>query len=189
MPADRARPASSSSPVVAATVEVRSARRHAYLAWVLGAVTALLFVVMAMQAAPLEPSVPELQLTFSEAAFRSILAQWQPSGVRRFAGHIAIDFAFLSSYGVFGYVLYRHGFNESRVSGQARAILAWTLPLAAVMDAAENVLHLLFLYTGTVPALSYFVAGTVATAKWALIVGFALATGYHLIRPVRSGVS
>ena len=184
MPADRDRSASTSEPAVERALEAPGARAPARLIAIVGASTALLFIVMALHASPLEPSVPQLQMTFSEAAFRTILAQWQPSGVARFAWHIAIDFPFLVAYGLFGYVLYRHGFQSLPVSERTRAILSWTLPLAAVLDAAENLLHLSFIVAAQAPAVLFFFAGVIATLKWALFLGFALATAFNAMRRV-----
>ena len=48
--------------------------------WLSGALTLLLFLAMAAYTWPLKPSIPCLQLTFSEAAFKDILAQWGVAG-------------------------------------------------------------------------------------------------------------
>ena len=144
-----------------------------------GILTVLLFLAMAIHAAPLEPSIPAIQLTFSKASFDAIIAQWQPEGVRRFRWHFAIDFPFLVSYAWFGYLLSRHSRCGSGRSACARELLAWALPVAAIMDGVENVLHLSFVDAAvSLPGAMYFAAGVVATAKWALIVAFAIGIGY-----------
>jgi len=150
---------------------------------ILGAVTALLFVTMAIQAAPLEPSIPTIQFSFSEASFNSVLAQWRPSGVERFKWHFAIDFPFLVSYGLFGYALSRYlSFMPGR-SPLTAALSSSALPVAAVMDAAENLLHLGFIYAAiTIPPALYFVAGVLATFKWTLIAVFVIGACYASIR-------
>ena len=43
----------------------------------LALITAVLFAIMAIYTSSLEPSIPALQLTFTEPAFRAILEQWQ----------------------------------------------------------------------------------------------------------------
>ena len=150
---------------------------------ILGTATAMLFVAMAIHAAPLEPSIPTIHFSFSEASFKSVLAQWQPAGVARFKRHFTIDFPFLVSYGFFGYLLSQHISLTLGLSTLARSLLSWALPSAAVMDAAENLLHLSFVYAATaMPAALYFVAGVVATFKWTLIVAFAIGAGYVGVR-------
>jgi len=150
---------------------------------ILGAVTALLFVAMVFHAARLEPSIPKIQLTFSEAAFRSILAQWQPSEVARFKSHFAIDFPFLVSYGLFGYFLCEHTALTRGLPALARSLLSWALPAAAVMDAGENLFHLYFVFAvSAMPVVLYFVSGVVATFKWLLIAAFVVSVGYARIR-------
>jgi len=141
-----------------------------------GVFTTLLFGVMAIHAAPLVPSIPAIQFSFSEASFRAVLAQWQPDGVARFTWHFAIDFPFLVSYGYFGFRLGQHESFHLKRSTLLKSLLSWTLPLAAVMDAAENLLHLALVHAAmAIPAALYFVAGVVATSKWVLIVAFVLA--------------
>ena len=146
-----------------------------------GVLTAVRFGVMVIHAAPLEPSIPEIQFSFSEAAFHSALAQWQPSGVARFKWHFAVDFPLLLSYGLFGHLLYRH--TSSVRSTWMMPLAARALSIAAAMDAVENLLHLSFVYAAmAIPAPLYFVAGLVATLKWSLIAAFALGTGYAALR-------
>jgi len=141
-----------------------------------GTATALLFLAMAIQAAPLHPWIPAIQFTYSEAAFRAVLAQWQADGVARFAWHFAIDFPFLLSYGLFGYLLAEHFLLSAQRSALFRLSIVWSLPAAAIMNAAENVFHLYFIKASTaVPALLYCIAGLVATIKWLLIAAFVAA--------------
>lgn len=138
-----------------------------------GIVSGLLFVVMALHAAPLEPSIPRLQFCFSEACFNGVVAQWQAAGVERFKEHFWIDFPFLLSYGIFGHLLARRRFGVQ--SGPAVSRLLSALPLAAVLDAAENALHLGFVHApGALHAAWYGVAGVFATGKWLLIAAFAV---------------
>jgi len=152
---------------------------------ILGAVTALLFVAMASHAAPLDPVIPVIQFCFDEASFKSVLAQWGPSGVVRFNWHFAIDFPFLVSYGFFGYRVSRHSPLTSGLPTLMKSSLTWALPAAAALDAGENVLHLVFVHeVPAIPAMLYFVAGLVATFKWMLIAAFGLGIGYAWLRRV-----
>jgi hypothetical protein len=135
----------------------------------------VLFGAMAMHAAPLDPSIPRLQLTFTETAFQRVLAQWQASGIERFQRHFALDFPLLVSYGLFGHLLARRCASLGRRRGGSAGRLAgWALLAAACLDAAENLLHLAIVYAPDgVSAATYAVAGTIAASKWLLIVVFA----------------
>lgn len=149
------------------------------LLWLLGTLTILLFVGMVIYSAPLEPSIPTIQFSFNEATFNSVLAQWGPSGVARFKTHFAIDFPFLVSYGLFGYLLSQHTSLLKKLPALVRSLLSWALPAAAAMDAAENLLHLHFISGATaIPSALYLVAGVVVTIKWMLIAAFAIGAGY-----------
>lgn len=139
-----------------------------------GAMTAMLFVAMAIHAAPLEPSIPEIQLTYSERSFRAILEQWQDDGIQRFRIHFAFDFPLLLSYGLFGYLYARSLSLRTARRALAEGILRWMLPGAALLDAAENLLHVHFIQSTAVPGGLYTVAGLVATSKWLLIAAFLL---------------
>jgi hypothetical protein len=150
---------------------------------IVGVAAAVLFVTMAIHAAPLQPSIPRIQFTFSEASFNSILAQWRPDGVSRFTWHFAIDFPFLVSYGIFGYLLARNRSLQAGDFGWPSVLVAWALPVAAVLDAAENALHLSFVLAAAgLPAWLYPLAGGVATAKWVLIVAFAAELIFSRVR-------
>src|SRR5512139_1738067 len=137
----------------------------------LAAASALLFVAMARYTSPLDPSIPAIQFTFTESAFRSILNAWQPADVARFKAHFAIDFPFLACYGALGLHLTRRTGLFRSFSPRAKSLLAVSLPVAAAADAFENALHLYFLY-GTAPQALYFAAGVAASVKWLLIVTF-----------------
>jgi hypothetical protein len=150
---------------------------------ILGIVTGLLFVSMVTQSASLEPSIPTIQFSFSEASFKSIIAQWQSAGVARFKTHFAFDFPFLLSYGAFGYALAAHTTLPQALPPIVRLPFTSALPVAAVMDASENLLHLYFVHAATVMFTElYFVAGVVATCKWLLITTFLIAVLYAYAR-------
>jgi len=142
-----------------------------------GLVAALLFVAMAIHSAPLAPTIPALQLAFSEAAFREILARWGTEGLLRFRWHFAIDFPFLLAYGTWGYLLATRTQLFAGLAGWRR-LLAWLLPAAAGLDALENLLHLYLVQADAgVPALLFPLAGSVAAGKW-LLIGAFVAIGF-----------
>ncbi len=147
---------------------------------------ALLFTAMAVWTRPLKPNIPTLQLTFTEAAFRSILAEWQPAGVYIFKTHFAIDFPFLVCYGALGYLVARGTSLFARHTPRTRSLLAISLPVAAVLDAIENSVHLLFLLgTGPFSPTLYFATGIAAAIKWLLIAGFIASSAYALFKAAR----
>lgn len=152
---------------------------------VLVAASALLFVAMALYTSPLDPSIPAIQFTFTESAFKSVLNAWGPSGVARFRAHFAIDFPFLATYGALGYLLSKRTRLFRSVTQRAASLLAVSLPVAAAADAIENALHLYFLY-GTVPIAEalYFAAGVAASVKWLLIAAFVCCSLYALRKNV-----
>lgn len=149
-----------------------------YKLWLSSATALLLFLAMVVYTWPLKPGIPCLQLTFSETAFKDILAQWGAVGQLRFRAHFFIDFPVLVSYGVFGYLLATASPLFKKQSARHRIWLAWALPLAATLDVLENLLHLHLIAepSTSLPAL-YLGAGIVASCKWLLIAVFALNTG------------
>lgn len=140
---------------------------------VLAAATVLLFAAMALYTAPLDPGIPAIQFTFTEAAFRRVLDAWQDAGVARFRAHFAIDFPFLACYGALGYLLSTRTGLFRDFTRRAQSLLAAALPAGAAADAIENALHLVFLNSSApvAPAL-YLAAGVAASAKWLLIAVF-----------------
>jgi len=145
--------------------------------------SALLFTAMAVYTWPLKPGIPAIQLTFTESAFRSILAEWKPAGIYIFKTHFAIDFPFLVCYGALGYLISRETSLFERHTRRVRSLLALSLPFAAAADAIENSLHLLFLFgTGPFSQPLYLAAGIASTIKWLLIVGFVGSSAYALYK-------
>lgn len=158
-------------------------RLGAVLPWLSGALSLLLFIVMAVHSAPLSPSIPALQFTFEPAAFQTILTQWGPAGVARFRSHFAIDFPFLLSYGLSGYLCARHTGLFASLGARSRQLLTLLLPGAALLDAGENLLHLYLLdATSSPPPALYLLAGVVASLKWSAIAAFAISIFYAKIR-------
>jgi len=149
--------------------------------WLSGGLSLLLFVAMVIHSAPLSPSIPVIQFTYDESAFKAVLALWGPLGVERFRSHFLIDFPFLASYGVFGYLLARHATPTDKCGKSTQLFLTWALPAAAALDACENLLHLSFIADGASPMTgAYLLAGLVATGKWVLIAAFVI--GYFYAR-------
>jgi len=145
-------------------------------------ITAVLFIAMAGVVSPLRPSVPALQFTFSEAAFNSVIAAWPPDGIERFRTHLVIDFAFLVSYGVLGWLLSVRTRLFAQWSPAAKMRMAVCLPFAAGADAIENLLHFFLVSgAGTTPSLIYLLAGIVATLKWLLIAIFMINAAWSLL--------
>lgn len=150
-----------------------SPRKNPGRLWLYGLISLALFAAMAIHSAPLTPSIPAIQFTYDEAAFKAVLAQWGPDGIARFRKHFFIDFPFLISYGIFGYRLAKFGLRPGKPGALAKSLLTWALPAAALLDAAENALHLSFIAEGANPmAGAYLLAGLVATGKWVLIAFF-----------------
>jgi hypothetical protein len=158
------------------------------LLWLSGALALGLFGAMAVHSAPLSPGIPALQLTFNEADFKAILAQWGPEGIALFRSHFRIDFPVLVSYGAFGYLLVRYGCLFRQLDWATRSISSWTMPGAAGLDAIENLLHLwLISESGTHAPALYLIAGLVATGKWLLIANFMTGALYLLVTKLRYG--
>jgi hypothetical protein len=154
---------------------------------VLAAASTLLFVAMALYTSPLDPGIPAIQFTFTEAGFRSVLNAWRPADVARFRAHFAIDFPFLVCYGALGFLLTKRTGLFQSVKQRTKSLLAISMPVAAAADAIENALHLYFLYsTAPVAQALYFAAGVAASVKWLLIVTFVCCSVYALRRNAAS---
>lgn len=141
-----------------------------------GTLTALLFIGMWLYLLPLKPSILCLQFSFSEAAFMSVIKQWSPLAVMRFKAHFAVDFMFLTCYGLFGYLLSARTRTFVSFSKPAKSFLTWAMPLAAVADACENFIELhLVTAVGDLPPQMYIASGSASTLKW-LFLGVFLAS-------------
>jgi hypothetical protein len=134
---------------------------------------AVLFAGLGVFLAPLHPSVVALQFTYSPEAFAAVLQTWGPDGVVRFRQHLTVDGLLLLSYGSAGYLAAGRTRLFASLTHYVRlAFWALLLPLAAVFDAGENLLH--WWLTGadvlngtvTLPSMTYFAAGLCASAKW-----------------------
>lgn len=140
----------------------------------------LLFGGLGIYLAPLQPSVVALQFTFTPDAFAQVLQAWGPEGVQHFRTHLPVDGFLLLSYGVAGYwAVARTRFFEPLAKRLPLRWVALLLPLAALCDAGENLLH--WGLTGddalAAPAVAawYMAAGLCAAFKWVGVGVFALA--------------
>lgn len=140
---------------------------------VLGLATLALFLAIAVYLLPLEPTVVALQFTFSGPSFSGITANWHANGVSRFRSHFPADFALLALYGTFGALFARRWPKDRFDRSTVRFALRWSLPLAALADATENLLHLRL--TSGEPVLwqiLYPLAGISASIKWLCFAAF-----------------
>jgi hypothetical protein len=151
--------------------------------WISALLAVLLFVGLAWYLAPLEPSVLRLQLAATPRAFGRIVHAWPPEHLARFRAHLPVDGLLLLAYGAFGYLLATRTRVLAALPPWTHSAATWALPAAALFDAVENALHW---WLTDVPRfgvpLAYGAAAAAAALKWLLIVGFALATSYGLVR-------
>lgn len=134
------------------------------------ALIVVLFVGIGIYLSPLHPSFLCLQFTFNEQSFNNILSEWQRDGVTHYRAHFPADFLLLVSYALFGY---RFGIARAAVLSKQlwlRGFLIWSLPVAAMADALENILHLA-LTGGTVSSSTsvYLLSGIAACIKFVFI--------------------
>jgi hypothetical protein len=149
----------------------------------LSVLSALLFIAMVVQSEALMPSIPELQFTYTERAFRAILEQWQADGIARFKQHFSIDFPFLLCYGLLGYVIATRTAWFRTFPVRTKTVITWLMPSASFADAIENLLHLYLVSTAPpFDASLYLFAGLIASLKWLLIALFVVCAAYALGR-------
>ena len=152
--------------------------------WIFGAISLALAVGLGIHTRSLKPRVFRAQLTFSEAAFRRVLAQWTPEGRELFAAHFRADYLFLVAYAGFGFFLARHfAPGPGVLPSWLMLALPWLLPLAAAFDAIENILHQRFLSVlpGTLPEIWFAISGAAASAKWLLSIIFIVGVALSLL--------
>jgi hypothetical protein len=141
----------------------------------LGIASLVLFLAIAICLRPLKPGVVELQFTFSEPAFAAVIEKWQSSGVALFRSHLPADFALQVLYASFGLLLSGRWPKARLLGGSLHRVLRWSLPLAALADAAENVLHLQLTSDESGVSLFFYpLAGVAASVKWLGILAFAI---------------
>ncbi len=154
----------------------------------LGTLAIALFVGIGVYLLPLDPSILHLQFSFGEHAFNAVLSEWQPVGTARYRAHFPADFLFLGAYGVFGFLFGRERSQALVAQPKLAAGLTWSLPVAAVADALEDMLHLALTASDppTNPAL-YALSGTAASFKWFGIAAFLCC--FVLYRSKRGGLT
>lgn len=142
----------------------------------LGVFSLALLVGLGVYLAPLDPHLVALQFSFTQESFGTVLSMWGPAGVARFRSHLPVDGLLLLGYGMFGYRLAGLSPWLGVYSPANRRMLAWLLPLAALGDAGENVMHwLLTAPQAGYPAWAYALAGACASLKWCGLLVFAAA--------------
>lgn len=154
-----------------------------FLVWLTGFCALGLIAGLGWYLAPLEPNILVLQFAFTPRAFGEVIHAWPAGHLFRFRAHFPFDYVLLLSYGAFGYLLATRTQVLASLLPPLRRWARWTLPLAAVFDATENVLHL---WLTEVPRfgvpLPYLLAATCASAKWLLLLAYALAVAVALAR-------
>lgn len=132
----------------------------------------ILAIALGVVLRPFDPAqILHIQFTYSAPEFESVYRSWSELQRHRFDQHFAIDYAFLVSYGLLGYLLAMHYASPN----VGRPLPFWSVcvpPAAAICDAMEDVLQ-----QGLIDALSKggavdwlaLCAGACATAKWLLV--------------------
>jgi hypothetical protein len=118
---------------------------------------------------PLEPSFLWLQLSFTPRAFAQVVHLWSAEQLAAYRAHLPLDMALLACYAAFGYLCATRTTWFGRHGRTAR----WLLPLAALFDLGENVLHT---WLTELPRLGvmfpYLLAGTCSTLKFVFLAAF-----------------
>lgn len=142
-----------------------------------GVAALLLFIGLAVFLSPLEPNIVALQFAFHADAFRAILAQWGPEGVALFRSHLPVDAVLLVAYGAFGYLLGTRTALFANYGPVWRLRVSVFLPVAALADAAEDLLHWYLTGGGYIASFKLLVpiATAYSTLKFAGITMFGLA--------------
>jgi hypothetical protein len=142
--------------------------------WLSGLAALGLFAGLAWYLAPLQPNILALQFAFTPASFAQVVHAWPVEHQQRYLAHLPLDFVLLASYALFGYLLATRTALFAAHSTIVRRAATWLLPLAAVFDAVENVLHGWLVATPRfgVGGL-YAVSGSCSSLKWILLLSFA----------------
>lgn len=151
--------------------------------WLSGLASVLLFAGIAGYLAPLQPNIIVLQFAHTPAAFAAVIHSWPAEHLARYRTQLVVDFGLLFSYGVFGYLCATRTQVLAGLWTRLRSAARWALPLAALFDATENLLHL---WLTEVPRFGhpavYVVAASCSTAKWALLLIFGGLVALSLMR-------
>lgn len=158
-------------------------RGDVVLLWVIGGAALALFAGLSVELSTLEPGVLALQLAATAQRFGAIVHQWSPQQLARYRAHLPLDGVLLLLYGSFGFLLAtRTQLFATLPRWLQRAAAPW-LPLAALFDAAENLLHSWLTAAPRFgePAV-YLGAAGCSLLKWLLLAGFALLIAAALMR-------
>lgn len=155
-------------------------------AWTFGFASIALMLALAVHLRTVKPRIHKAQVTFSESGFRDIVRQWSPDQLAKVRSHFPLDYAFLVAYGGFGLSLATALLHRAALPGPfVTLIWPWVLPLVALCDALENVLHQRFLRgtPGTSPEGLFVLSGCAASAKWVLLVVYLVILGMWVMTP------
>lgn len=151
---------------------LHQARRRGAL-WLSAALVVILAAVVAWMVAPLSPGVVVLQFAWSPRAFGEIVHVWPPEDLARYRAHLPVDFALLFAYGVFGYLLATRTGLFTPLPPRLRRLAPSVLALAALFDAAENVLHAWLTEMPRFDVPQVYLASTACSGlKWTLLLAF-----------------
>lgn len=131
----------------------------------------------------LQPGVTVLQFAWTPRGFGEIVHVWSPEDLARYRLHLPVDSLLLLAYGSFGWLLATRTALFAALPGHSRVAARFVLPLAAVCDAVENVLHA---WLTEMPRFGlhglYLLSTTCSALKWALLFGFAALVLWVLAR-------
>jgi len=155
---------------------VRAAsRRDLMLVSATGMLALVLFVGLAIYLQPLDPDVLALQMASSPRRFAEIIHAWSPEHLARYRAHLPVDGLLLLSYGAFGYLLATRTALFAGRGVFVRGVARCLLPLAAVFDATEDLLHAWLTEMPRFgPTWPYAVSAQASTWKWVLLIGYGL---------------
>lgn len=151
--------------------------------WASGLIALALFAGLAWYLSPLEPGVVALQFAHTPTAFAKTVSLWSSEDLIRYRRHLPVDFLLLVAYGSFGYLMVSRTQVFGSCGQSLRRLATWLLPLAALFDAAENVLHgWLTADTPLEAPFAHAASAGFSCLKWALIGGFCVLLAHALIR-------
>ncbi len=153
------------------------------LLWLTGLASMALLGGLAWYLSPLQPGVVALQLAFTPQAFGRIVHGWPPEHLQRYLAHLPVDGLLLVCYATFGYLLATRTALFMRRSLRVQQWARWLLPLAALFDAMENLMHA---WLASAPRFSvpwaYAASATSSSLKWLLLLAFAALVIQALVR-------
>lgn len=157
-----------------------------FIVWLTGTATLALLAGAAWYLAPLYPGVIMLALAYTPKSFGTIVHAWPAEYLLLYRDFLPFNFLLLGSFGAFGYFFVSRSPFFFQWSPTLRTVAAWALPIAAILGAAVNALHI---WLTAVPRfgipLVYAFAAACAASQWAILAGFTLALIYALLRDER----